>query len=119
MKADAMAVAARLSAWVVSSIGSIKATVRTLNMSCTMAAPNARRNSSLADTCPMDTSMLVTLVPILAPMTIGTAVATGISPVATSPTVKEVVKDELWTSGVIRMPTNRPASGLAARVKRL
>jgi hypothetical protein len=57
---------------------------------------------------PSETRLLVTEVPMLAPMMIGIAPSTVSAPAATSATVSEVVVDELWTSVVPRMPANRP-----------
>jgi len=48
-------------------------------MSCTVAPPNARLNSFLFPDMDMETIVLVTEVPILAPMMIGTASFTGMT----------------------------------------
>ena len=58
------------------SIGSRINTDNQLNMSWTVAPPKARRNSFFSRACPMETMVLVTLVPMLAPMTIGMACLT-------------------------------------------
>ena len=57
------------------SSGSKIATAITLKKSCMVAAVNASRNSSLRRTEPRATMVLVTVVPMLAPMIIGTAAA--------------------------------------------
>ncbi len=56
----------------------------------------------------------MTEVPMLAPMTTGIAVATGIIPLPTIATTIEVVVDDDCASVVARIPTNRPTSGLLA-----
>ena len=48
----------------------------------------------------MDTIVLVTVVPMLAPITIGTAPAKDKAPLLTIPTINEVVVDELWNKTV-------------------
>ncbi len=58
--------------------------------------------------------MLVTEVPMLAPMTIGMAVSIGMLPLPTKATTSEVVVDEDWTRVVARTPTNRPSNGFEA-----
>ena len=55
--------------------------------------------------------MLVTVVPILAPMMMGTAFWMVKIPEATNPTTVQVVVDELCTRLVARMPMKRPTSG--------
>ena len=52
-------------------------TVSQLNMSCTVAAAKARRNSFRLPICVNDTNVLVTEVPTLAPMIIGIAAGTS------------------------------------------
>ena len=52
------------------------------------------------------------LVPILAPMTIGTAVLTLRPPAATSETMTDVHVEELCTQTVKRMPIIKPTIGL-------
>ena len=66
---------------------------------------------------PTETSVFVTLVPMLAPMTIGIAPLTSSAPPATRPTAIEVVVDELWTRLVARMPMKRPTKGLEVVVR--
>ncbi len=97
---------------VASSIGNRIRTARTLKKSCTLAAANARRNSSFRVMCPSDTMAQVTVVPMLAPMMMGTAFSIDSMPAATNPTTVEVVMDELWTMLVARIPMKRPTSGL-------
>ncbi len=69
----------------------------------------------------MDASVLVTVVPMLAPMIMGTALATGMgfTGAATSPTIMEVVTDELCTRVVARIPTINPMKGLWVASKKL
>lgn len=55
------------------SMGNKSITLNQLNISWTVAPPKARRNSFLSAIWPRDTIVLVTDVPILAPITIGTA----------------------------------------------
>lgn len=93
------------------SIGSRISTASTLKKSCTVAAANARLNSAECRTWPSDTSVFVTVVPMLAPMIMGTASSTPTTPAATRPTITEVLADEDWTSTVPRIPTHRPAIG--------
>ena len=63
--------------------------------------------------------MLVTEVPMLAPMTIGMAVSIGMLPPPTMATTNDVVVDEDWTRVVARIPTKRPSKGLDALSIRL
>lgn len=58
-------------------------------------------------------SVLVIVVPTLAPMIIGTAISTG-SPPATSPTVMAVVVEEDCISTVPRIPIANPTKGFVA-----
>lgn len=62
---------------VAASRGSKTITVSQLNMSCTVAPANALRNSALSFDCANDTNVLVTDVPMLAPIIIGMAVGTS------------------------------------------
>jgi hypothetical protein len=57
----------------------------------------------------------VTEVPMFAPMMIGIAPSMVNAPAATSPTVIEVVVEELWTSVVARIPMKSPTNGLEVR----
>ncbi len=70
--------------------------------------------------CASETIVLVTVVPMFAPITIGTALATGsgFSGAATRPTIREVVTDELCTIVVARMPTISPRKGFAVAAKK-
>lgn len=54
-------------------------TVNQLNMSWTVAPANARRKSFLLVICPIETMVLVTEVPMFAPITMGIAFCTGIT----------------------------------------
>jgi hypothetical protein len=83
-----------------------------LKKSCIVAAEKARRNWSGRRRLPSDASVLVTVVPMLAPMIIGTAKPTGSVPAPTSPTMVAVDTEEDCTSTVARIPANRPARGL-------
>ena len=86
-----------------------------------MATGNARSNSSRRPRWASDTTVAVTVVPMLAPITIGTALASGsgCSGAATSATIIEVVTDELWTSVVASRPARRPTSGFSVAAKKL
>jgi len=61
--------------------------------------------------------VLVTVVPMLAPMIMGTAEATPSWPDPTRPTIKAVVTDELCTRVVARIPTNSPRIGFIPSAK--
>ena len=80
-----------------SSSGSRTRTLSQLKKSWTVAPAIARRNSSGRVMWPIETIVLVTVVPMLAPMMTGTAFASGSVPVATSVTTSAVVVDEDWT----------------------
>ena len=62
--------------------------------------------------------MLVTVVPRLAPMIIGTASSAPTTPEATRPTMTEVDTDDDWTSTVASRPTKRPPRGFETPSKR-
>ena len=79
---------------VANSIGSKINTASRLKKSCTVAAANARLNSSDCRIEPSDTRVFVTVVPMLAPMIIGTAASTPSAPEATSPTTTDVLAEE-------------------------
>ena len=98
---------------VASSSGKKMITVVMLKKSCIVAAAKARRNSSVRRTCPSETSVFVIVVPMFAPMIMGTAASMESTPAPTSPTSVAVVTDEDCTSTVARMPANSPASGLS------
>jgi hypothetical protein len=53
--------------------------------------------------------LLVTDVPILAPMIMGIAWVTESTSAPTKPTTMLVLVEELWTKTVAKMPTMRPA----------
>ena len=61
---------------------------------------------------PRETIVLVIVVPMLAPMIIGTALCRVIEPEATSATTSEVVVELLCNIAVIRSPMNSPVNGL-------
>ena len=69
-------------------------TTITLKKSCIVEAANALLNSCSLRTCPKDTSVFVTVVPMLAPMTIGIAYSRLKTPLPTNPTIVDVVTDE-------------------------
>ena len=58
---------------VTTSMGNKTSTVNQLKASCTVAPAKARRKSSLSAICPIDTIVLVTDVPMFAPITMGIA----------------------------------------------
>ena len=87
-------------------------------MSWTVAAAKALLKSSPRRRYPREARMLVTVVPMLAPMIIGTASSIPTTLLATRPTITEVDTDEDWTSTVARRPTNRPPIGLETPWKR-
>ena len=89
------------------------ATVMRLKKSCIVAPAKARRNSSLRRMEPSAASVLVTVVPMLAPRIIGTAASTVSVPAPTSPTIVEVEADDDCISTVARIPAQRPAIGLS------
>jgi hypothetical protein len=60
----------------------------------------------------METIMLVTVVPILAPIIMGIAPPKFNAPLLTIPTINEVVVDELWKMVVERIPINKAINGL-------
>jgi len=97
---------------VVVSIGKRINAVRRLKISCIVEQLSARLNSSLLVTWLMATSVFVTVVPMLAPMTIGMALRTLNAPEATNATTIEVVVEELCIMLVAKRPTNRPINGL-------
>ena len=72
-----------------------KATVIRLNVSCTDEAAKARRNSAFRVIWPSETSLAVTVVPMLAPMTMKMALRTPMASAATMPIMILVVVDEL------------------------
>ena len=63
--------------------------------------------------------VLVTVVPMFAPMIMGMAWVTesGLSAAATKPTMVAVVTEELCTSVVARMPTINAVNGFSVAVK--
>ena len=81
-------------------------------MSCTVAAEKALSNSSRLPIWVMATSVLVTEVPILAPISIGTAILSLRPAPPMAATMIEVKVDELCTNTVPRTPIIRPTTGL-------
>ena len=62
----------------------------------------------------MLTKVLVIVVPILAPITIGIAIEIG-KPPATRPTITDVTVLEDCTNAVTRIPNNKATNGLVAK----
>ena len=89
-------------------------TASQLNMSWTVAHAKALLNSSLSAICVKETIVLVTEVPMLAPMIIGMAVFTGTF-AATNPTMMEVDVELDWTKTVTSTPIITPTTGLFNR----
>src|SRR3990172_2363011 len=102
-----------------SSTGNRTMTLIVLNRSWMMAAEKARLNSARLVAWPKETSALVTVVPMFAPMIIGMAFCKERPPAATRHTMIDVVVDELWITLVETMPKNRPRNGLAVVVRSL
>ena len=69
-------------------------------MSCTVAPEKARLKVSLSLTCVMATMVLVTEVPMFAPMTMGTAMCTSREPAVTIDTTIDVKVELLCTATV-------------------
>jgi hypothetical protein len=90
-----------------------------LKKSWTVPPLTALLNSSLLPICPRETRVFVTVVPILAPITIGIALDTFMTPEPTIPTTMEVVVEELWTRLVAKIPINKPTKGLEVVLMRL
>lgn len=82
------------SGWKNISKGRKMTTETRLKKSCTVAAAKARRNSLPSRTWPRETRVLVMVVPIFAPITMGMAMPTG-RPPATSATIMDVTVEEL------------------------
>ena len=70
--------------------------------------------NSIKINVPMATMVLVTEVPMLAPMTMNTAVLTESSSAPTREMMMEVVVEEDWTSTVARIPIMSAEIGLSA-----
>ena len=83
-----------------------------LKISSTIAPANALENSCFLDRSNNATNVLVMLVPKFAPNIIGTALDIVKTPPATKPTARVVVKEELWTRLVAKMPINSATKGL-------
>ena len=99
------------------SRGKSTITVSQLNISWTVAAANARRNSSLSETCIKETIVLVTDVPIFAPIIIGMAWRTWIKSEPTIVTTIDVDVDDDWTRTVTRTPIINPTIGFWSNVE--
>ena len=87
-------------------------TVSMLKKSWYVPAATARLNSFFLLMKPRETIVLVIVVPMLAPMIIGTAPCNVIEPEATRATTSEVVVELLCNIAVIRSPMNKPVNGL-------
>ena len=94
------------------SIGKMIITAMILKKSCTVDAANARLNSVPLFMCPIDTIVFVTVVPIFAPIIMGTAPVNVRVPPPTIATINDVVVDELWNKVVANIPINKATSGL-------
>ena len=90
-------------------------------MSWQMATGKARSNSSRRPMWASETRVAVTVVPMLAPITMGIALArgSGFSGAATRATTMEVVTEELCMTVVASRPTMRPINGLEVAAKKL
>ena len=88
-----------------------------LKKSCTVAALMASWNWSLFRICPSATIVLVTLVPILAPMIMGTAPFNDNVSEATSVTMMAVVVELLCISAVANKPIKSATRGSLVMLK--
>ena len=86
-------------------------TVKILKKSCKAAAASAFLNSFFLEIYPSDTIVLVTVVPIFAPITIGIALSKEIVPAATMATTREVTVELLWIIAVVNIPIKKPTKG--------
>jgi hypothetical protein len=68
--------------------------------------------------CANETKVLVTEVPMFAPIIIGTAEPNDSVPEPTIPTITEVVVEEDWTRTVPRIPIASATSGFAVAVNK-
>jgi hypothetical protein len=93
------------------SIGKKTKTDKILKISWTIAAGKAFENSFSTEKCPKEATRHVIVVPILAPIIIGTALDTVNVPAATNPTVIEVVTELDCIIAVASIPMNRPVKG--------
>ena len=93
------------------SIGNKTKTANKLKKSCIVAAWNARLNSFPLCMCPIETNVLVTVVPIFAPIIIGTAPDNVTVPDPTIATINEEVVEELWNNVVAKIPIKRATNG--------
>ena len=112
---DSKKTAERAKKPVVNSSGSRIKTAIQLKKSCTVAPAKALWNSSRRVTWASETRVLVTDVPMFAPMTMGMAPSMVSAPAATRATIMDVVVDELWTCVVASKPTKSPTNGLEVR----
>jgi len=76
-----------------------------------MAVENALPNSFFFVIKLRETILLVSVVPILAPIIIGIALCISMEPEATKATIIEVVVELLWISAVISKPIKRLING--------
>jgi len=89
-------------------------TIIILNRLCEEPTEMAFLKSSLFPIKLKLTNILVIVVPILAPITIGMALLKVIEPVATAVTTIAVVVELLWIIAVMISPANSPMKGLDA-----
>ena len=94
-----------------SSSGSSTITEQMLKKSCTVEPANARLNSSPREICARETIVFVTVVPIFAPMIIGTAFSNDSAAVPTNPTTSDVVVEDDWITDVAKIPITSPTIG--------
>lgn len=87
-------------------------TIRILKKPSYVLAVTALRKSFFLLMKPMDTIVLVIVVPTFAPMMIGTALSIVMAPEATSATTMAVVVELLCMMAVINSPINKAVNGL-------
>ena len=90
-------------------------TANQLKQSWTVAAEKARSYCSLLVMWVRETKVLVMLVPMLAPITMGMAILTEMMPEATMDTTTVVQVEELCTNTVKSTPIIKPTIGLDRR----
>mmetsp|Transcript_5006 Transcript_5006/g.10059 ORF Transcript_5006/g.10059 Transcript_5006/m.10059 type:complete len:208 (-) Transcript_5006:166-789(-) len=105
--------------FVIHSIGRSTRTAKRLKQSCTVAAAKANLSSSAFPRKPMDTIVLVTEVPMLAPMMMKIAILTSRTLAPTRDTTIEVVVELDWTKTVAIIPMHKPAIGFSTPPIRL
>ena len=88
-----------------------------LKKSWTVDAAKALLNSFPFPIYPTETIVFVTVVPMLAPIIIGTAPPIERAPVLAIVTMIDVVVEELWNSVVHNIPINKATKGLLVAVR--